>query len=65
VEGVYPGSKAAESTLRIGDVITALDGRAAELSALLGAPGTAVVATVERDGRKQRIALPRERVLRP
>lgn len=65
VESVYPGSKAAESTLRIGDVITSLDGRAAESAALLGAPGSAVVATVERDGRKQRIALPRERVLRP
>jgi hypothetical protein len=65
VESVYPGSKAAESTLRIGDVITSLDGRPAEPGALVGAPGSAVIATVERDGRKLRIALPRERVLRP
>ncbi len=64
VEMVFPGSKVAESTLRVGDVIVLLDGRAADLGQLAGPIGSAVVAEVEREGRRRRIALPRERVLR-
>lgn len=65
VESVFPGSKVAESTLRVGDVIVSVDGRAAaEVAQLAGSLGSVALAEVEREGRRRRIALPRERVLR-
>ena len=64
VDSVFPGSKLAESTLRLGDTIVTVDGRAAETALLEGPIGSAVVAEIERDGRKFRVALARERVLR-
>lgn len=64
VESVFPASKAAESTLRAGDVITLVDGKAADLAKLLGPLGSTVVVTVDRGGVRTRAALVRERVLR-
>ncbi len=64
VESVFPASKAAESNLRAGDVITLVDGRAADLAKLLGPLGSTVVISVDRGGTRARAALVRERVLR-
>jgi hypothetical protein len=64
VESVFPASKAAESSVRAGDVIVLVDGKSADLAKLAGPIGYSVVVTVDRNGSRTRVALLRERVLR-